>query len=219
MSDGSLSIRTRIQAKKSLAIEAPTYDALLAGKGGGGVVYSGKEAMEGLVAFQGEKKVGKERKKKLMEWDRMLKDFRYGDALDSVLRVVRPPPLSHFSRYELMEIAVQGVTAATSFALLTELIHRNGLPIALANRQDLTLEPILKFLIKHITSPRYCITAADVAHSLLEIYSSTLGLSPLVDRLMGKLARRVEEEVEFQRELEGMRGALEMVFAGSQLKV
>lgn len=51
-------------------------------------MHKGKEAMEGMKAFEGEHKVGRERKKKLMEWDRLLKDFRYGDALDSVLRKV-----------------------------------------------------------------------------------------------------------------------------------
>lgn len=67
----------------------------------------------------------------------------------------------------LIEVWYQGITAATTFALFTELIHRDGLPIALANRQDLSLEPVLNFLIKHITSPRYCITAADVATVLI----------------------------------------------------
>lgn len=66
----------------------PSYDALLAGAGSGGVVHKGKEAMEGMKAFEGERKVGRDRKKKLMEWDRLLKDFRYGDALDSVMRKV-----------------------------------------------------------------------------------------------------------------------------------
>lgn len=55
--------------------------------------------MEGLKSFDGEQKVGKARRKKLMEWDRMLKDFRYGDALDSVLRKVRPLPLSPLEQY------------------------------------------------------------------------------------------------------------------------
>lgn len=55
------------------------------------------------------------------------------------------------------------MTPSTTFALLSELMHRDGLPIALANRHDLSLEPILKFLVKHITNPRYCSLAADVA--------------------------------------------------------
>lgn len=59
------------------------------------------------------------------------------------------------------------MTPATAFALLTELIHRNGLSIALANRHDLSLEPILKFLIKHITNPRYSRLSIDVVTVLI----------------------------------------------------
>lgn len=91
LSDGSLSIRTRPPIRKpNLSVPEPlSYDAILAGAGRGGVVFEGKEAMEGLPsASGGEKKLGRERKKKLMVWDRMLKDFRYGDALDSVMRKV-----------------------------------------------------------------------------------------------------------------------------------
>ena len=84
---------------------------MLAGMGFGGVAYSGKQAGEGLKAtFEGETKVTKERRKKLSDWDRMLKNFRYGDALDSVLR--------------------KDVTPATTFALMEELVRRDGLAIA-----------------------------------------------------------------------------------------
>lgn len=74
----------------------PSYDAMLAGAGSAGVTFTGAEAMEGLKGAEaasapsGELKVGRERKRKLQEWDRMLKDFRYGDALDSVMRKVGP---------------------------------------------------------------------------------------------------------------------------------
>ena len=112
---------------------APTYDAMLAGMGFGGVAYSGKQAGEGLKAtFEGETKVTKERRKKLSDWDRMLKNFRYGDALDSVLR--------------------KDVTPATTFALMEELVRR---------------EPVLSFLVKHVTDARYCTLAADVASVLI----------------------------------------------------
>ena len=105
--------------------------------------------MEGLKGsyLEGETKVSKERKRKLTEWDKMLKNFRYGDALDSVLR--------------------KDVTPATGFALLEELIRRDGLPIALANRDDISLEPVLSFLVKHVTNPRYCSLATDVANQLI----------------------------------------------------
>ncbi|BGP37332.1 U3 small nucleolar RNA-associated protein 15 [Rhodotorula kratochvilovae] len=200
LSDGSLSIRTRagVGRKAGVPIEkvTPSYDAILAGMGHGGVVYSGKQAGEGLKAtFEGEIKVTKERRRKLTEWDRMLKNFRYGDALDSVLR--------------------GDVTPATAFALLDELIRRDGLPIALANRTDLTLEPVLAFLVKHITHPRYCTLATDIASVLVDIYTPTLGLSPLIDSLLARLQRKLDEELEFQRELTQVQGALDMVFASS----
>jgi len=162
LSDGSLSIRTRagVGRKAGVPVEkvTPSFDAMLAGMGHGGVVYSGKQAGEGLKAtFEGEVKVSKERRRKLTEWDRMLKSFRYGDALDSVMR--------------------GDVTPATAFALMDELIRRDGLPIALANRTDLTLEPVLSFLVKHITHPRYSILAADIASVLVGASLSPLSSS------------------------------------------
>lgn len=81
---------------------------------------------------------------------------------------------------------LQSVTAATTFALLEELIHRDGLPIALANRHDLSLEPILRFLVKHITNPRYCVLAADVATVLIgsSHCSSRAAFDDLLTRLL-----------------------------------
>ncbi|GAA5982644.1 hypothetical protein JCM5350_002134 [Sporobolomyces pararoseus] len=201
MSDGSLSIRTRTGAtrKAGVPIEyvTPSYDAILAGAGAGGNVYTGSSAMEGLKSVSnGEIKVSKERKRKLTEWDKMLKNFRYGDALDSVMR--------------------KDVTPATSFALMEELIHRDGLSIALANRDDISLEPVLSFLVKHVTNPRYCSLATDVANQLIEIYTTALGLSPLIDTLFTRLRRKVDDELEFQKELTKVRGALDMIFSISQ---
>ncbi|GAA5963769.1 hypothetical protein JCM3765_006845 [Sporobolomyces pararoseus] len=201
MSDGSLSIRTRTGATRKAGVPVefvtPSYDAILAGAGSGGNVYTGSSAMEGLKSVSnGEIKVSKERKRKLTEWDKMLKNFRYGDALDSVMR--------------------KDVTPATSFALMEELIHRDGLSIALANRDDISLEPVLSFLVKHVTNPRYCSLATDVANQLIEIYTTALGLSPLIDTLFTRLRRKVDEELEFQKELTKVRGALDMIFSISQ---
>ncbi|GAA6009957.1 hypothetical protein JCM11491_000880 [Sporobolomyces phaffii] len=200
LSDGSLSIRTRTGAtrKQGVPVEfvTPSYDAILAGAGAGGNVYTGQAAMEGLKSIEGEIKVAKDRRRKLTQWDKLLKNFRYGDALDSVLG--------------------RDVTPATTFALLDELVHRDGLAIALANRDDISLEPVLSFLVKHVTNPRYCSLATDVANQLIEIYTSALGLSPLIDTLFTRLRRKVGEELEFHKELTQVRGALDMVFAISQ---
>lgn len=50
-----------------------------------------------------------------------------------------------------------------------------------------------------------------------DIYNPILGLSPPIDDLFTKLRRKVDEEIKFQEELFGIRGALEMVMAGGAM--
>ena len=57
----------------------------------------------------------------------------------------------------------QDVRPSTTFALIQELIQRDGLQIALSGRDDVTLEPILSFLVRHVTDPRFGEMASDVA--------------------------------------------------------
>lgn len=48
-----------------------------------------------------------------------------------------------------------------------------------------------------------------------DIYTPTLGLSPLIDTLFARLRRKLDEELSFHRELTQVQGALDMVFASS----
>lgn len=65
---------------------------------------------------------------------------------------------------------MQDIPPTTSFSLITELIHRDGLRTALSGRDDVSLEPILRFLIRNVTDTRFGSTAAQV--SLVVIGSS-----------------------------------------------
>ena len=58
----------------------------------------------------------------------------------------------------------------TAFALIQELIFRDGLRIALGGRDDVTLEPILNFLARHIDDSRFGGMAAEVADVLIGEY-------------------------------------------------
>lgn len=49
------------------------------------------------------------------------------------------------------------------FSLIKELIHRDGLKIALSGRDDVLLEPILRLLIKYVSDPRFGATVTYVA--------------------------------------------------------
>lgn len=47
--------------------------------------------------------------------------------------------------------------------MIQELIHRDGLRTALAGRDDVMLEPILRLLLKHVIDPRFGEMVCDVA--------------------------------------------------------
>jgi len=51
--------------------------------------------------------------------------------------------------------------------MLEELINREGLRIALAGRDDVSLEPIVKFIMKNIINPNYTELLVDVTNVIL----------------------------------------------------
>jgi len=51
--------------------------------------------------------------------------------------------------------------------MLEELINREGLRIALAGRDDVSLEPIAKFIMKNIINPNYTELLVDVTNVIL----------------------------------------------------
>lgn len=62
---------------------------------------------------------------------------------------------------------LQNVLPTTTFSLIQELIHRDGLRTALGGRDDVLLEPILRLLLKHITDPRFGEMVSDVANIVI----------------------------------------------------
>jgi len=123
------------------------------------------------VDFKDDLKVDSVRKKKLQPYDKLLKAFRYRDALDSSLS--------------------PGTSAATTFALLMELISRSpggvnsdgnfgekadGLKRAVSGRDDVTLEPLLKFLLRHATNQNYTEIVCDTLNVVVGEFFSTVWL-------------------------------------------
>lgn len=123
----------------------------------------------------------------------------------------------------------------TAFSLIQELVHRDGLRIALAGRDDVLLEPILQLLVKNVADPRFGDLAMSVATVVIgsfpasyeissmltttpsEMYAAVLGQSPLIDALFVRLRKKVEEELRFQKELLQVKGALDMILEFSAL--
>lgn len=118
--------------------------------------------------------------------------------------------------------------------MIQELIHRDGLKIALAGRDDVLLEPVLRLLLKHVTDPRFGELVCDVARVLIgkssyswllrnyldrptDMYQTVVGQAPLIDSLFARLHKKISAELKFQAELRRMRGALDMIILSSQI--
>ncbi|KAG8684725.1 hypothetical protein FRC09_015182, partial [Ceratobasidium sp. 395] len=210
MSDGSLSVRRR-QLKSSegtaaaKSASAGVYDFYMGGGsfalGSKGVASRPKAQSKGkrpaTAGILDELRVEHKRQKRLREYDRLLKTFKYAAALDAVLRKNVPP--------------------TTIFSLISELIHRDGLRTALGGRDDVSLEPVLRLLIKHIADPRFGNICCDVSGIVIDMYTSVLGRSPLIDNLFVRLRRKLDQELKFQRELHLLGGALDMILVSAAL--
>ncbi|KAG0303027.1 snoRNA-binding rRNA-processing protein [Dissophora globulifera] len=139
--------------------------------------------------------VESQKRRRLRDYDRYLKVFQYGNALDACLRTNQPP--------------------VTTVSLIQELIHRDGLRQALSGRDDISLEPLAQFLVKNINNPRYTSLLVDVTMVMIDMYTAVLGQSPLIDELFVKLRARVKMELAFQKQLMSVVGSMEMLFAKS----
>lgn len=123
-------------------------------------------------------------------WEALLRKGKYAAALDEVL---------------------QGHSLPATITLLTALRHRSATRTALSGRDDVSLQPIFKWVCKHITNPRYVNLCVDIGMLILDLYSSHMGESPEIDRLMARLHQVVRAEVERSQQAwqtEGMLGML-----------
>ena len=137
-----------------------------------------------------------EKIKQLKPYEKLLKKFSYQKALDSALKTRNP---------------------LTIVTVLEELSSRNGIAIALAGRNESSLEPLLSFAAKYISNPRYSKLTMQIIHHVLDLYGNILGHSDSIDELFVKLRRQIKKEVEFQQQACTILGALEVVLSNSSL--
>ena len=98
---------------------------------------------QGSAAASDDVRVSGGRKVKLAAYDVHLKAFSYRAALDAAL------------------LSGSDITVTSMFE---ELIARRGLSTALSGRDDDSLEPVLTFLLRHISDPRFTPLLLDVTN-------------------------------------------------------
>ncbi|OJD09679.1 hypothetical protein ACJ73_10151 [Blastomyces percursus] len=143
------------------------------------------------------------KRKREQPWELDLRKGRYAAALDAALAPVNSNNSNNKS------------TAANSklniLTLLTALRHRSALRAALSGRDEVTLQPVLKWVYKSITDPRVVDMCVEVAMNILDIYSGNLGQSAVVDGMVERLHARVREEVDRAQQAWMTKGMLEML--------
>lgn len=145
------------------------------------------EGVEIVIEGQDSKK-----RKRESTWEQDLRKARYAAALDQVL---------------------SGPDKNAQLTLFTALRHRSALRTALKDRDEVTLQPVLTWVYKHLREPRLVELCVEVAMNLLDIYSANLGQSAQVDKLVERLHDRVCDEVDLAQNAFQLKGVLDMLKA------
>lgn len=128
------------------------------------------------------------KQRKLNKYNHALKQFRYAEALDEVLSTRHPKNIA---------------------GVLEELGKRRGLAHALSNRDEETLEPLLRYVTRYIKKPEYTSTLVGVAHILIDVYGDVAGESEVIDGLFRKLRHQIQLECKAQKSLMFLMGQIE----------
>jgi len=138
--------------------------------------------------------VAARRKANLAPYDKLLRRFRYRDALNAALATGRP-----------------GVVDA----VFEELAARGALAAAVGGRDAATLIPLLKHLAKYITDPRHTAVLSGVVHRVLDTYATVVHADKQVDVRLQQLRDAVMGEVRLQEQLMALQGVLEPILSGA----
>lgn len=136
---------------------------------------------------------------KQSKYDRWLRKYEYSKALDSVLLPY-----------------VVNKTPQVTVALMEELIRRNGLQRALAGRNEKSLTQILLFIHRYIGEQRFTRILVDVGNTFLDVYEDVFHTftGPL-GKLFIQFSKRLKQEESLTYDMLHLRGALELLLAGS----
>ena len=116
----------------------------------------------------------------MQEHDVFLKKFQYHNALDSVLKKKN------------VEVTI---------SLLEELIDRNALKLALINRSEEDLEPLLNFVLWKIRDPKTMNILLYVFNLLIDYYMVMYGKNENINNLFEKILQSIKEEINFEKSL------------------
>ena len=146
--------------------------------------------------------------------DRALRSFKHGEALDAAVACGRPAVVCAL----LDELAARSSGRGSGGgggggAPSSSSSPSSALSAALGGRTPERLVPLLHFIRRHVSDPRYALPLAAVGHALADVYAPALGADAEVDGAMLALAARARAGARDAAALAGVRGAAEALRA------
>jgi U3 small nucleolar RNA-associated protein 15 len=184
-----------------------------------------QKEMQALIEGRIEEHDRKKAKKRPKGWEKRLRGRKFiGEGADIVIEGNerhKPKTLSgwelalHKGHYQnALDQVLSGTNKKNSvqvMTLLTALRHRSALRFALSDRDEESIQPILKWTCTSIANPRTVELGVEVGMNILDLYSGELGQSKSFDELVERLRTRVRDEVERSQQAWQTRGMLGML--------
>jgi U3 small nucleolar RNA-associated protein 15 len=79
--------------------------------------------------------------------------------------------------------------------MIKELSHRQGLLLAIQDRDEDSLLPLLNFILKHLNTPEYSKTLIKLFNIILDMYSVVIHQSPLICDVILKISQKLKIEL------------------------
>ncbi|KAK9474421.1 WD40-repeat-containing domain protein [Dipodascopsis tothii] len=131
--------------------------------------------------------------KKLRQYERYINAFQWGDALDCAFRAGTPIELT--------------------ITILDELKRRGKARVSLLNRDEATLEPLMRWAVRNISDFRNVDIIADWVGVAVDMYGSTMERSGVLGEMVDELRRKVAAGIDGAREASRIGGMVEMLLA------
>lgn len=141
----------------------------------------------------------KKRPERHLKYDLYLRKYNYKKALDCV-----------------MAPYVQNVEPERTVALITELLHRSALEIALKDRPEQVIIRFVKFIRNHLGEARFMRPLLNAASVVLDVFENdVVAYSKKMEACLKGLRDAIDEEIKITRDLLELKGALDLILGGA----
>lgn len=130
-------------------------------------------------------------RKKIPQWERHLRAFRWADALDAAIESKAPVDVK--------------------LLVLDELRKRGKVQRSLVGRDEASLEPLLRWSFKAIKDFRALPIVADFLSVVLDMYGPLIEMSPLLEQRVLELRSILISEVNVVEQAQKLQGMMELL--------